>query len=286
MLTAFLFGLLCLQNLVRISGAQVNPLSAQVEFDVVFPRNDTYAPMPVMPIVFALQNPQPSLLVGITWRLFPYAANRDYDTSLFGQFIDLKTTDFSNKPYFGVNSSQPYFLVEWATVLNTAGSYTLVWSLMTENCSSTQGVTMVQGQTWQNGSTRIDFKIQNGAQLPSLVSSPNVCPSKSQIFNITGMLSCDRTQCDTRNTCAILGDTPAPTPCAVQIDSALATSMSSSVTASVCSAAVNTTWIHCPTATSKTSLAAAWNRDGREWTGFVLRSWLGLCLVFAASMVV
>ena len=29
---------------------------ATIEFDVVFPRNDTYAPAAVFPIVFALQN--------------------------------------------------------------------------------------------------------------------------------------------------------------------------------------------------------------------------------------
>src|SRR5207244_4320386 len=49
--------LLCFLALPLWCAAQA-AVPGVVEVDLIFPRNDTYAPLPGMPIVFAIQNPQ------------------------------------------------------------------------------------------------------------------------------------------------------------------------------------------------------------------------------------
>ena len=68
MLLAYLVSLIFLL-LACSSATQTYP--ATVEFDVVFPLNDTYAPVALFPIVFAIQNPQAAvpLLLNIEWYL-------------------------------------------------------------------------------------------------------------------------------------------------------------------------------------------------------------------------
>jgi hypothetical protein len=55
--------------LVLISGALGATYAAVVEYDVIFPPNNTYAPVAIMPVVFAIQNPQARvpLQFGINW---------------------------------------------------------------------------------------------------------------------------------------------------------------------------------------------------------------------------
>jgi hypothetical protein len=89
MITAFLICLFYLQNLACVSEAQVDPLS--VEFDVVFPRNDTYAPISLMPIVFTLQNPQASLIIGLQMWIFRID---DLNDALIERTLDLTGINF------------------------------------------------------------------------------------------------------------------------------------------------------------------------------------------------
>lgn len=58
--------------LIAIGESAANTNSNVFEVDTLFPRNETYTPQPLMPIVFGVQNPQlaKSLEVYMTWDLW------------------------------------------------------------------------------------------------------------------------------------------------------------------------------------------------------------------------
>jgi len=89
--------------LAKEAMTQVYP--GTVEFDVVFPRNDTYAPVDLMPIIFAIQNPKAvePLMPSIQWNIGRVGVSEDWlDTGLVD---DLIWANFSTNPYFIVLST-------------------------------------------------------------------------------------------------------------------------------------------------------------------------------------
>jgi hypothetical protein len=78
--------------LALASGALGQTYPAIVEYDVIFPRNDTYAPVAVMPVVFAIQNPQAGvpLQFEINWWIYENGRHENPLLNLLdGVFEDL-----------------------------------------------------------------------------------------------------------------------------------------------------------------------------------------------------
>lgn len=147
---------------------------------------------------------------------------------------------------------------------------------------------------------RIVFTIKKGARQPTLVSVPDQCPEHSLTFNVTGTLDIPSLFADEYyglSACPVFGDSPPPppNPCAVQIDSALASRISSSMSATACGWAVGPASIASsactyPTATAKASSSVRWNGGIYRFcgvvfglTGALFAPWLAL--FFALSMV-
>lgn len=230
---------------------------ATVEVDLIFPRNDTYAPSTLFPIVFAFQNAAlaSSLDPGFDLVLWDSTFTNASDPGL-----NLKWTNFTN---------EPTFVYTHVSRLNTTAdgaptSYSLSWAFGAGNCSN-GGPRFIGGGFRDNSVT---FTIQTGAQKPDLVAATAnsaSCTNASHFaFNLTGTLDVDPAQYDGRNTCAVLSDVQPLVPgdpCAVHVDSATASSISAALTATAC-AAVSPV-VSCP---SKQSAAA----DGRSAakTGF------------------
>ncbi|MDM9186223.1 hypothetical protein QU781_28035, partial [Escherichia coli] len=63
--------------------AEAKP-TGTAEVDLVFPRNDTYAPMPLMPVVFAVQNPP------VAGKLYPEILYKVHPVG------DLNATDYKS----------------------------------------------------------------------------------------------------------------------------------------------------------------------------------------------
>ena len=201
--------------LLACGSAQTYP--ATVEFDVVFPLNDTYAPAALFPIVFAIQNPQAAVLLTLTieWYLGRVGSSGDW---LAGGFIDFPWTNFSTNPYFIIMST--------SKLNNTEGVFSVLWSLYSGNCSESFSGTKLGSSTASNYTK---FTIKNGAQQPSLVTSPDTCPAQNVTFNITGTLPVSgATEYGERDICAVVAEEPPPpaNPCAIQVDDVMASSMS------------------------------------------------------------
>lgn len=112
------------------STAQTFPAIAEV--DLIFPRNDTYPPSAITPIVFAIQNSQLAapLHLWFSWSLYQLGRDNPVDSGLL---VPGQGDLFAN-----FSSSDPFFAFVHARQLNhTESVWGLEWSLFAVNCSAT-----------------------------------------------------------------------------------------------------------------------------------------------------
>lgn len=128
------FSLLTLLPAALLCVTQVcaNTFPATVEVDLIFPRNDTYAPSAIFPVVFAFQNAAlvPSLKPGLDLLLWDSTGRE-----LFADqpYVDLQSNNFSGH--------DPTYVYTHVVGLNTTdggapASHLLSWSLSSTNCSN------------------------------------------------------------------------------------------------------------------------------------------------------
>lgn len=229
-----------------VSTAQQFPTT--VEFDVVFPRNATYAPTTLLPLVVAIQNPQAAawLTLNIQWTLLQFGA----DGTIAEGSIDLSTHNLSSV------GSSPYFVVQTTRALNTTttheGTFSLIWDVWATNCSYPGGGRTQLGLTHGHNNTIFTIKDELGALppgpaslIPTAATASNQvgCPAQSFTYNVTGTLPVTGFSQNVpvgyhSDTCGIIANSPPPAdPCAATVDSAIVSSMSAGITASLCSAA-------------------------------------------------
>ncbi|KAF7714142.1 Uncharacterized protein PECH_009002 [Penicillium ucsense] len=218
------------------------PSSGIFEVDLVFPRNATYTPQALMPIVWALQKPSmaPPLASYITWSLWE-GNNHSSPGSVDGGLIELLDEDPADERLI----SKFFNTIEYPD-----GYWTLTWSLAMSNCSRYTGPSRT---LTRSGSTV--FTIRKSGQEPDLVAatSASQCGAmEAYAFNVTSFGSA----------CGHLGQTPTTNPCAVNISSSAASSLYASATASACApnTPVNPN-VTCPTSTSTSSASNATSRS-------------------------
>lgn len=219
--------------------AKVPHYPTALEVDIVFPRNDTYAPVDVFPLVIAIQNSFLSQFLEfdmlLLWAIF-HADN---------QSISVDSGYFETNP---PTYDDQRYLVSSTTKLNsTEGRFALYWKLGVNNCS----VANVNA----NGTSTIDnlytsytnetyFTLQNAAQPPDLVAatSPDTCASMAAIvLNVTGytpvpgVMPNPNLSPEEQSQCPMIRNTTAPpTPCSVRLNQTQAASISASATRLAC----------------------------------------------------
>jgi hypothetical protein len=222
------------------SSAQTFPSIAEV--DLIFPRNDSYAPNVLMPMVFAIQNTPAAapLNLAIYWVLY-YPAD--------SEFVTIVNDGPILRTYLTASTPGPYY--EYTGLYNITtleGKWKLVWTLTSENCtqfpvsnSTTFGYDQVNS---------VIFTTTNGAQAADLVAATadDVCASaESFTFNVTGeerVLFGSGTSVTTCAVVASMSPTSTPNPCAAQLDATRASSISASLTANACG--FPTSLVSCP----------------------------------------
>jgi hypothetical protein len=207
-------------------------LPATVEVDLIFPRNDTYAPSPDMPFVFAIQNAQVAA-AALNPEFWLQVVKLDGNYSV-GASVTLRTSTAN------FSSSDPYF-VYWDTDLfnHTEGAWSLIWDVGTLNCSEQANLEWprLRGQTLGN---YVMFTTKSGGKQADLVAATaeSTCAdTQAFTYNVTDIWPDNRLwewepynedgTRNQRNTCAVLSPTPPPPPqpCRVKIDAAAASSI-------------------------------------------------------------
>ncbi|KAJ5887771.1 hypothetical protein N7495_007812 [Penicillium taxi] len=143
---------------------------SRAEVDLVFPRNETYAPIALFPILFAFQSPKlvaamdPDIYVTLYTGTYPNIAT--IHTSIDGQ------ADGMNLYYNNFSSSDPMYVHLYTTALNARHDpgtlYHLEWNFSGGNCSNNTSSEEFTDDSVQLEDTEfsntLDFTVQNGAQ--------------------------------------------------------------------------------------------------------------------------
>ncbi|OBT50750.1 hypothetical protein VE04_09275 [Pseudogymnoascus sp. 24MN13] len=229
----------------------------KIEFDLVFPRNETYAAEALLPIVVTIQNPQER---GVN-------ASNNYLDSGYQRSLWANYSTVGNEPYFETF---------YTNALNgTEGQFVLVIDLVTCNCSfvdSNIDSSLHFGQATTSAS--VDFEMRNGAQLPSLITPKDSCPVGIASFGITKTIP-QSTSEYFRDTCPVLADAaPKMNPCAVKINSTVASNISAGVTAFACGAGL----LISDCLDDETNMAAQSGLGSMGWSGVVAGLVLGVAL--------
>jgi hypothetical protein len=227
--------------------------SGVVEVDLLFPRNETYAPTEYMLLVFAFQNPELSPLIGpsLSYTLFdmkdddPYDNDsRDLNRYFFG--IDLRWANFSSS-----NGSTYYrHLPALVPGLMTEGSYVFTWTLYWANCTEGSWGGDPRGKS---STQSVYFTIRSGAQNSLDIGSiSDSCPDEKQgfAFNVTythQVSSVEERHWNGSSTCGeVASSIPKPDPCRAKVTPSAASSISAALVISMCNGAHGTSQVDCP----------------------------------------
>ncbi|KAJ6131369.1 hypothetical protein N7523_001829 [Penicillium sp. IBT 18751x] len=221
----------CIGNVVGATGTGV------LEVDLIFPRNDTYAPTNNFPVIFAFQNAQrarylnPSIQY-LMWNL------QTGDTS-FTLSHDLGWKNWTEETYLAH---------EVMSFPSQEGRYKVSWSLTWDSCDeeSFKSPDRIPSIVHNKTTWATYFTINNSAPEVDLVAATvtKTCPDEyGMIINVSDKTLKVPSSVEwsgknwNNDTCAVLAhstSTPTPDPCRVHIDRAAAESINASVTARVC----------------------------------------------------
>ncbi len=193
--------------------------AAVVEIDMIFPRNDTYDPGPLMPVVFAIRNSAiaASLNLAILWSITDQADTTN--TNGYSGVIDLKHTNLTG--------TDPFFVADYALRINgTERGWVMSWGLSFDNCSR-NSLNPNAPTIAQNSEDRHHlFSTKPGAPAPNLVQGPGSCVNSTGVaINIAETLPLDLYHLNNgHDSCHVLASPPmvAASPCAVTVDNATA----------------------------------------------------------------
>lgn len=226
---------------------------ARVEFNVVFPRNETYAPAPIFPIIFAIQNyaaAAVSSTLEIDWSIREYVSGR-YVTHGIIHMDDID-------PHHNTTAPDPYYAVVWTSQLNATAApnqYALSWEFSHVSCSgAVVAAYPADFNTTSHGGYYDVFTLATttNAKQPDVGADLHTCPGwYSAAFEINGTTPVlqppKRSQNDGRDVCAVVSEAPPPgDPCAVRIGEAAAASISARMTAEACAQATPMVTSGCP----------------------------------------
>jgi hypothetical protein len=196
------------------------PFPTNVEIDVIFPRNDTYSPVDVFPVVFAIQ--------GAT-AAWDFGFHFDWDINYADGYANngLVSSGYASGGAGLIDHERPPsdpFIVANKTVVfcNACGEHVfkLTWEFgFYTNCTQ-------QGSTFEIESRRFNvrdslyFTIKKGAKLPD-ITEPGSCPQLGSVLGLAGNSS---------SGCVHIGDSGiAANPCAIKVDQAFAASVTAGV---------------------------------------------------------
>jgi hypothetical protein len=222
--------------LAAFMGTIINA-SGILEVDLVFPRNDTYAPTINLPVVFAFQNAQQARYLNPTIQYLMW--NLQTDNTSFTLSHDLGWKNWTEDTYLAH---------EVMSFSGKESRYKVSWTLNWDSCDEDafENPDRIPRMIHNRTTWATYFTIDNSAPKVDLVAATanKACPGEyGVIINVTDktmkVLSDVQWSGKARNndTCAVVSNstpTPTPDPCLVHIDKAAVASIEASITARIC----------------------------------------------------
>ncbi|KAL5087857.1 hypothetical protein Trisim1_007508 [Trichoderma cf. simile WF8] len=225
----FAFAALLAGLMTAMGAKSTSPtLPATLEVDLLFPRNETYAPSWLMPVVFAVQNSSLAVPLGVSIQWSMWEGNNTRSPGAIGGGGFDVAGDVAGDVTTARSTLKNPYLVSSAvnTISYPDGVWTLAWYVQYHSCdyNNPEG-------PWTSHSENFTtvFTVSKSGKAIDLeaATSSDVCGAgQAQAFNITSPGSCDSS----------FGPSPTTNPCAATIDSAAASSLSAlaRATGSIC----------------------------------------------------
>ncbi|KAK1713821.1 hypothetical protein CaCOL14_001409 [Colletotrichum acutatum] len=229
--TRWWFHLACIWTIFGAAAVAASDQSSVVEIDLVFPRNETYAPTPLVPIIFGFQNSHlaPGLALKIGFSIWNYNNKSD----------SVKTTEYDVR-FANFSSSDPYYEYRGFVMFNVEGTWQIRYTVSWFSCTEDSFEYPYEIPS-NNTSNAIIFTTKNGGQSVDLVAATNeqdcssdagVAISVTDTLNSTGI-----SKWPGSGTCAVVASsTVTPNPCQIKMTESEASSISATVTARACEA--------------------------------------------------
>lgn len=227
-----------------------------LEIDVIFPRNETYKPTADFPIALAIQNATAIGVLGnytLSWVITPYTQGLIPTGQAYGdgKFV---VPDEASGPVILVGTSN---VTAWIRRKMRGDRYMLRWSVvwdgLVERCGYntsiiTGGLMFGIEADWESEPGAYGAEDAGKGKAPDIMQVPE-CPVVGAVVDITPSATTSSTSCPT-----VVGNTGRQgNPCAVKVDRAVASSISSQVASLAKPTPTSTrTWV----ATQKSTAAA------------------------------
>ncbi|KAK4496424.1 hypothetical protein PRZ48_012404 [Zasmidium cellare] len=151
-----------------------------VELDLIFPRNDTYAPATPFPVVFAVQSPGLAVPLDalISWSVNEYGTVGSESLHAYAHSINLQWLNESSP-------SNPYLATAYIpTIEGVESIWSFSWILSTASCC--ENSTTAQA-CFQNQDSKLVFTTNKTAPAPDLVMNDTCSIDQGFAFNVTGV---------------------------------------------------------------------------------------------------
>lgn len=229
--------------------------TGSAEVDLVFPRNVTYKPMPLMPVVFAVKKPD---LLNLVYPSLHYILTKVGDANATTEYHELHIRRLA-----GTGNDTDYLYEGVANLVSVEAQWKLQWDLRWVNCSTdANGTDYASDDTpedyrgfhrrtqWPHHS--LVFSTDNSGRQPDLGASAEKdagCDnSQGFAFDIIDNLDVPEKpslDADGVTLCALLASpAPTPTPCKASIDPEHISSIEAKITHAECGSA--TPAVTCP----------------------------------------
>ncbi|CAG8893423.1 unnamed protein product [Penicillium egyptiacum] len=223
--------------LAACMGTTINA-SNILEVDLVFPRNETYAPTEWFPVVFAVQNPERARYLNLGLEYILWNLDDSNDVRPFTH--ELRWANWTDK--------NPYLAHEFTGMFRNEGRWKVTWTLMWESCNEyafenhrdvrNMISNMTSWSTWfttQSTAPKVDLvaATANKTCLGQYGMAINVTDKTMQVPQGVTWSGGGYTN----DTCVVVASstqTPRPDPCRVDIDKTIVASMEASLKNRLC----------------------------------------------------
>lgn len=147
----------------------VGDLDGVIEFELVFPRNETYAPAQYFPLVLRVRNSTAAWRSGMIISMTIWPDSKDTTPPWNSRFNFPKTGHTSGEP-----PSEPYyFAIAGSSLTNsTEGGFTVIWSVvLQETCTEDGPYT----ESFSSAEYNVRFSTAFGAQAPDVEAAMSAC---------------------------------------------------------------------------------------------------------------
>lgn len=223
--------LLACAAIARVTAAE-DPSSGVVEVDLVFPRNQTFAPTSRMPIIFAYQHPELALALN-TFISFSVWNIDKADGAVLITERDMRWANFSSR--------DPYLSSAYHTQFNTEGHWLLKWYVTWRSCTERSlelGYSHDRITTNETGGEIYFTTSRSAPEIDLVAATDNKDCSKhlGVAIDVTKTLRVPGwVRWSGSDTCAVVASvTRTPKPCRVKLDPSAVSSMAASMTARAC----------------------------------------------------